>query len=67
MAKNSQFHKRTKHIEIKYHFIRDQVEKRAMELKYCQTGDMIADMFTKGLKQDKFEANGRSYADGYVC
>ena len=34
MAKNPQFHGRTKHIEIKYHFIRDQVKMGAVELKY---------------------------------
>ena len=50
MAKNSQFHGRTKHIEIKYHFIRDQVKIGAIELKYCQTEDMLVDMFTKGLQ-----------------
>ena len=54
MAKNPQFHGRTKHIEIKYHFIRDQVKKGTVELKYCQTEDMIADIFTKGLQRDKF-------------
>ena len=50
MAKNPQFHGRTKHIEIKYHFIRDQVKIGAIELMHYQTGDMLADMFTKGLQ-----------------
>ena len=54
MVKNLQFHGRTKHIEIKYHFIRDQVKKGMVELKYCQTGNMLADMLTKGLHKDKF-------------
>ena len=52
MAKNPQFHGRngrTKHIAIKYHFIREQVSSGKLELKYCKTNDMIADMLTKGL------------------
>ena len=51
MAKNPQFHGRTKHIEIKYHFIRDQVKKAVIELKY-----VLSDwgMFTKRLQRDKF-------------
>ena len=54
MSKNPQFHGRTKHIEIKYHFIREQVKKGSIELKYCPTEEMIADMLTKGLPRDKF-------------
>lgn len=50
MAKNPQYHGRAKHISIKYHFIREQVTNRQIELKYCRTDEMIADMFTKGAK-----------------
>ena len=49
MTKNPQFHGRSKHISIKYHFIRDQVSKGIVELKYCPTKEMVADMMTKGL------------------
>lgn len=54
MAKNPQFHGRAKHIDIKHHFIREQVASGAVDLKYCGTDDMIADMLTKGLTQAKF-------------
>jgi hypothetical protein len=54
MTKNPQFHGRSKHISIKYHFIRDQVEKGAVELKYCPTKEMVADMLTKGLPKEQF-------------
>ena len=52
MAKNPQFHGRSKHIAIKYHFIRD---RGSMELKYCCTKEMVADMLTNGLYRDQFE------------
>ena len=54
MARNPQFHGRAKHIGIKYHFIREQVEKGTVELQYCPTEEMIADMLTKGLSRDQF-------------
>ena len=44
IAKNPQFHGRVKHINIKYHFIREQVNNNIIELRYCQTSEMIADM-----------------------
>ena len=54
IAKNPQFHGRTKDIEIKYHFTREQVKNGTIELQYCRTENMIADMFTKGLLKEKF-------------
>ncbi len=54
IAKNPQFHGRSKHIGIKYHFVRDQVSEGNVKLKYCPTKDMIADMLTKGLSKDQF-------------
>ena len=54
LAKNPQFHGRTKHIEIKYHFIRDHVEKGIIKLTYCRSEEMIADILTKGLPVQQF-------------
>jgi len=54
MAKNPQFHGRTKHIEIKYQFIQEQIKSGTVELKYCPTEDMITDILTKGLHKEKF-------------
>lgn len=54
MAKNPQFHGRAKHIYIKHRFIREQITYKAVDLKYCNTEDMIADVLTKGLSQAKF-------------
>lgn len=55
IAKNPQFHGRVKHINIKYHFIREQVSNHNIKLKYCQTSSMIADMLTKGLGRIQFK------------
>ena len=54
MAKNPPFHGRAKHIAIRYHFIREQVNNGTVELRYCRTNEMIADMLTKGLHRDQF-------------
>jgi len=54
LAKNPQFHGRAKHIGIRYHFIREQVEKGTVELQYCPTEEMVADMLTKGLSRERF-------------
>ena len=55
LAKNQNTHGRTKHVDIKYHFIRDHVEAKRVKLQYCPTEDMVADMFTKGLSTNPFE------------
>lgn len=64
IAKNPRDHPRTKHISIKYHFIRDKVCNSEIDLKYCPTADMLADIFTKGLSAEKFV--GLRYRCGIV-
>lgn len=53
LIKNPEFHRRTKHIDIKYHFIRDWFHKKAFELKYVPTDEQLADYLTKPLPSDK--------------
>lgn len=55
MTRNPQFHGRSKHIDIKYHFIRDLVEEGAVNLVYCTTKEMVADILTKGLCREQHE------------
>ena len=42
MTKNSQFHGHSKHITIKYHFVRDKVNDRTLKIRNCPTTKMIA-------------------------
>ncbi|POM67427.1 RxLR effector candidate protein, partial [Phytophthora palmivora] len=53
LAKNPAYHTRTKHIDIKFHFLREKVESKTVELEYKPTDEMIADGFTKALARDK--------------
>ncbi|XP_063939719.1 uncharacterized mitochondrial protein AtMg00810-like [Daucus carota subsp. sativus] len=54
LAKNPVFHDRSKHIDTRYHYIRECVEKKVVELTYIKTNDQIADIFTKPLKFEDF-------------
>jgi len=57
MAKNPVQHKRTKHIVIRHHFLRDNVEKQNVMMRFCKTEDQLADIFTKSLSKDVFIKN----------
>jgi hypothetical protein len=52
---NPVFHDKSKHTGIKYHFIRDVVEKRVVNLHYVATNEQVADVLTKPLSKVKFE------------
>lgn len=55
IATNPTNHKRSKHIDIKYHFTREQVENKMICLKYVSTGNQEADLFTKSLPAPRFK------------
>ena len=54
LSKNPVFHGRTKHINVKFHFIRDLIKKGDVELMYCRTKEQLADIMTKPLKLEDF-------------
>jgi hypothetical protein len=54
VAKNPVLHSKTKHIEVRYHFLRDNVEKGKIALIHVPTHDQLADIFTKPLDQATF-------------
>ena len=49
LSENPGFHDKSKHIEIKYHYIRDMVQRGAVKLQYVVTEEHIADVLTKPL------------------
>jgi hypothetical protein len=55
LSPNPVFHDKSKHIGIKYHFIRDVVEKGAVKLHYVATNGEVANVLTKPLSKVKFE------------
>jgi hypothetical protein len=60
LAWNPEFHARTKHIEVRHHFVREKLEDDIIDLQYCPTADQTADIFTKALplvKHIKFVEN----------
>ncbi|GJV93534.1 retrovirus-related pol polyprotein from transposon TNT 1-94 [Tanacetum coccineum] len=48
-------HSRTKHSDVRYHFIKEQVEKGIVELFFVRTEYQLADLFTKALSEDRFK------------
>ncbi|GJY92015.1 retrovirus-related pol polyprotein from transposon TNT 1-94 [Tanacetum coccineum] len=52
---NNVQHSRSKHIDIRHHFIREQVEKGVVELYFVRTEYQLADIFTKALPRERFE------------
>ncbi|GKA70464.1 hypothetical protein Tco_0776603 [Tanacetum coccineum] len=52
---NNVQHSRSKHIDIRHHFIREQVENRVVELYFMETNYQLADILTKALPRERFE------------
>ena len=55
ISKNPVQHSRTKHIDIRHHYIRDLVDDKVITLKHVDTEEQIADIFTKALDANQFE------------
>jgi hypothetical protein len=52
ISKNPVMHSKTKHIPIKYHFLREQVAEKNIRVEYVGTKEQVADIFTKPLPWD---------------
>lgn len=55
LAKNPVFHGRSKHIDIRFHFIRECVERGEVIVKHVKTNQQKADVLTKSMPAAKFE------------
>lgn len=54
LVKNPEFHRRTKHIEVRHHFIREKYERGEIGIEYVHTNDQKADLLTKPMTRCKF-------------
>ncbi|XP_077779109.1 uncharacterized protein LOC144326426 [Podarcis muralis] len=55
LTQSEKFHVRTKHIGVKYHYIPKMIQEGLVELSYCSTEEMTADILTKPLPRDSFQ------------
>ena len=55
LSKNPVFHGQSKHIDVRFYFLRDLVNDDVVKLRYCKSQEQIADLMTKPLKLEQFE------------
>ncbi|KAM1440907.1 hypothetical protein ACFXTO_009092 [Malus domestica] len=55
LSRNPVMHGRSQHIDVRFHFLRNLCNDGIVELEYCKSGDQLADILTKSLKQPQFE------------
>ena len=55
ISKHTMMHSKTKHMPIKYHYLREQVSQKAVKLEYIDTKEQIVGILTKPLLKESFE------------
>ena len=62
LAKNPITHSKSKHIDVKHHFLSDNVLKNEVSISFIQTQDQLANLFTKLLANERFLISGEDLA-----
>ena len=60
VAKDPKYHGKTKHIKMRYHYIREAITEQDVILKHISTNSMVADPLTKPIARDAFVRHVRS-------
>jgi hypothetical protein len=55
IARNPALHAHSKHIDVKYFFVKELTESQVFNIEYCNTTNQVADIFTKALPKPTFE------------
>lgn len=55
LSSNPVFHSKMKHLEVDYHYVREKVVRKKLDVRYISTVDQVADVFTKGLSSSRFK------------
>jgi len=61
LAKDNKFYSQTKHIDLRYHFIREAVEDGKINVKYIPTSENVADIFTKPLAKPSLSISSKRW------
>ena len=56
LAANPRFHGRNKHIEVDFHFVREQVAHKRLDIRFISSNDQVADGFTKPISLKHFDS-----------
>ena len=59
-AKDSKYHGKTKHTDIRYHFVKDMITQNEVVMRYIPMSKMVADPFTKPIARDAFVRHVKS-------